>query len=161
MKTKKLKLEVTFVGIFNMIKDSFMNIIISLLKPIVHFIYTKYYNFKKYNIHKQNRIKREWKRRLVFLSLSLLLGTVFALTAGIFSKDIKAENNDTLHKYYTTYYVEPGDSLWMIADSNYELGYDNHTEYINEVISINHLDSADDLLSGDSIIIPYYSYEIK
>ena len=101
------------------------------------------------------------KRKIYILSLCLVLGFAFAFSIGFFCKDVKAENNDLLHKYYTSYKVETGDSLWTIADSHYDLGYDNHAEYIDEVMSINHLKNADDIISGETLIIPYYSYDIK
>ena len=57
--------------------------------------------------------------------------------------------------------MEPGDSLWEVADAYYELGYDDHAEYIDEILFINHIKDADDITSGDTLVIPYYSYEIK
>lgn len=161
MKSINYNLKLSLSNLLYLFKESLFNILILLMKPFLQVIYKKYNTFKKYSVNKQNRIKRTWKRRFYIVSFSFVLGIILAFSSGFFCKDIKAENNELLHKYYTSYKVETGDSLWTIADSNYDLGYDNHAEYINEVISINHLKDADDIISGETLIIPYYSYEIK
>ena len=65
-----------------------------------------------------------------------------------------------LHKYYTVVTIESGDSLWDYASEYGELGYKNRTEYIKEIQSINHLQNIHKLVSGETIVLPYYSYDI-
>ena len=161
MKLMNYSFNLNISDLFHLFSKSLFRMIVFLFKPFVQFIYKKYIVFKKYSVRKQDRIKRTWKRRLYITSFSFVLGIIFAFSAGIFCKDIKAENNEQLHKYYTSYELETGDSLWSIAASYSNLGYNDYSEYINEVISINHLDDADDIISGETLIIPYYSYEIK
>lgn len=148
-------------SIINNINDSIFKILVTILKPVVQVIYNKYRQYRSYSVRKQKRIKRDLIRKAVLLSVTCILGVVIAFTANIFTKNVKAENDELLHKYYTFYTVEPGDSLWEIADVNYELGYSNHADYIDDVMFINHLDDANDIASGDTLIIPYYSYEVK
>ena len=57
--------------------------------------------------------------------------------------------------------VHPGDSLWSIAEEYYVLGYDTPSDYIKEVMHINHIKDENEIISGSSLVIPYYSEEIK
>jgi len=100
-------------------------------------------------------------RKSIIVSAACILGVLIAFTASFLSKDVKAENDEHLHKYYTFYTVEPGDSLWNVADEYCELGYEDHFDYIDEVMFINHLDNSDDIVSGETLVLPYYSYEVK
>ena len=145
----------------NSINDYIFQILVTIMKPFVQAIYKKYRLYKNYSIRKQNRIKRDLVRKAGILGIACVLGIAIAFTASAFTQNVKAENDELLHKYYTFYTVEPGDSLWEIADNHYKLGYDNHKDYIDDVMFINHLDDADDIASGDTLVIPYYSYEIK
>ncbi len=148
-------------SIINDVNDSIFQILVTILKPVVQVIYNKYRQYRSYSVRKQKRIKRDFIRKVILWSAACILGVVIAFTASIFTQNVKAENDELLHKYYTFYTVEPGDSLWEIADENYELGYDNHADYIDDVMFINHLDDANDIASGDTLVIPYYSYEVK
>ena len=158
---KSLNYNATINSLLNIVFDNLLKICTPILKPFVHIIYNKYRQYKQYSIRKQNRIKRDLKRKVIILSTASILGIIIAFTASSFSTAVKAEDNEQLHKYYTFYTVEPGDSLWEIAETNYELGYSNHSDYIEDVMFINHLKDADDIICGDTLVIPYYSYEIK
>lgn len=97
------------------------------------------------------RRKAIGRAAIVFSFISL----VFVCIILFFGK-ATASGTDGLHKYYSSMTVETGDTLWSIAESNIE-GYDSVDEYIEEVVFINHLSSADEIKSGDCIIIPYYT----
>ena len=161
MNTINFKRNENFKDVFNQITDYIISMLAFILRPVAQLIYDRYRKFKSYSIRKQNRIKKEIRRKFFILSISCVLGVIIAFTANVFIKDVNAEENEILHKYYTFYTVEPGDSLWEVADAHYELGYDNHSDYIDEVMFINHLKDADDIVSGDTLVLPYYSYEIK
>lgn len=161
MKTLRFGIDTIVNNLLKVITDFIFHMIVFFIKPVVQIVYKKYRKYKKYSIRKQNRIKRDFMRKAIILSTTCVLGIVFAFTLSAFASDVNAENNEKLHKYYTFYDVAPGDSLWEIADSYYVLGYENQTDYIEEVMFINHLDNPDDIISGDSLVIPYYSYEIK
>lgn len=145
----------------NYINNYIFQILVAIMKPFAQIIYKKYRLYKSYSVRKQNRIKRDFIRKVCILGVACVLGIVIAFTASVFTQDVKAENDELLHKYYTFYTVVPGDSLWEIAGDNYVLGYDDRTDYIDDVIFINHLDDADDISCGDTLVIPYYSYEVK
>lgn len=161
MRAARLSILETVNMFFNSIMEFLFNIVVFISKPIVQSIYKKYRTFKKYSIRKQNRIKRDFVRKTAIAGFACVLGVFIAFSVNVFSADVKAEDNAQLHKYYTFYTVEPGDSLWEVADAYYELGYDDHAEYIDEILFINHIKDADDITSGDTLVIPYYSYEIK
>lgn len=160
---KALNIDVLFIlkGFYNYISDLFFNMLVLVLKPVVHFFYKRYCTYRSYSVRKQVRIKREIMRKSIIVSATCILGVLIAFTASFLSKDVKAENDEHLHKYYTFYTVEPGDSLWNVADEYCELGYEDHFDYIDEVMFINHLDNSDDIVSGETLVLPYYSYEVK
>ena len=141
--------------------DLFFNILVFISKPVVRFFYKKYITYKKYSVRKQNRIKRDLLRKSCVVICTCVLGIIIAFSANFFSKNVKAENDEQLHKYYTFYTVEPGDSLWEVADEYCELGYKDQSDYIDEVMFINHLDDSNDIISGETLVLPYYSYDVK
>lgn len=106
---------------------------------------------KKYNL-----------KKTITVFLLLIVATIFS---GIFMKAtvIKASDDQMpkRYKYYTTICLESGTTLWDIANEYAGLEYDDPRTYIQEVININHLSSADFIKSGETICIPYYSEEYK
>ncbi len=66
-----------------------------------------------------------------------------------------------MYKYYTSIKVQPGDTLWDIAEEYIDYDYySTRMDYIYEVMKINHL-ITDHLTAGKKITIPYYSVEKK
>lgn len=146
---------------FNSIGDYFFNILVTILKPFVHSAYYTYQTLKKGTASKKKLLYKNLLHKAAVVFIVCVLAILIALSASLFSQNIEAHDNDILHKYYTSVTIHPGDSLWSIANEHYQLGYDNQNEYIDEVLQINHITDADDLISGTSIVIPYYSEEIK
>ncbi len=148
----------SYITIFlNEIGEFIFNMLVFVSKPIVQFIYKKYRSYKR----NKNQAKKSTLRNIIITATVCILGISIAFGAGIFVKNVSAQDNDILHKYYTSVTVQPGDSLWSIAEENYVLGYDSPTDYIEEVMHINHLDDENEIISGSSLVIPYYSEEIK
>jgi hypothetical protein len=106
---------------------------------------------------------RNRRRGVSFRTRLMILIAAAAVTIGITaftSQKTKADPAD-LYKYYTSYEVKSGDTLWSIAKEYSGNGaYDTVTSYIDEVCSINHLPS-DRIYAGNEICIPYYSTEYK
>lgn len=93
---------------------------------------------------------------MILITSAFILTGIVAFT----SRKTKADPAD-LYKYYTSYEVKSGDTLWSIAEEYSGNGaYDRITDYIDEVCSINHLPS-DTIYAGNKICIPYYSSECK
>ena len=56
--------------------------------------------------------------------------------------------------------VAYGETLWDLSENyiDYE-EYKDKNEYIEEVQSINHLAEEDSIRAGQTLIVPYYSYD--
>lgn len=96
----------------------------------------------------------------VYLAAGIAFVFVIVFSSFLFDSDVNAQEDELLHKYYTCVQIEYGNTLWSLADDYGTLGYDSKKEYIDEVRQINRLEDINDLKSGDTIILPYYSYEI-
>ncbi len=157
MNTSSLQSKSFFNSIFNKIGEYIFNILVYILKPIVQFVY------KKYRIYKRNKNQKSINtlRTIIITATACILGITIAFGTGLFVKNVNAQDNNILHKYYTSITVEPGDSLWSIAAEHYTLGYDDPSDYIKEVMHINHLKDENEIISGSTLVIPYYSEEIK
>lgn len=69
-------------------------------------------------------------------------------------------SDDKNYKYYTCVEIKNGDTLWDIASEHITKEYGSLQEYVAEVKALNGLQS-DNIRSGQSLIIPYYSDEWK
>ena len=85
------------------------------------------------------------KYLLTVLIVVVIAFTVWGVTGANASKPVG-------QKYYVSITIEPGDTLWSIAEDK------NIKEYINEVRSINSLTSTD-ITAGRHIVIPRYTKE--
>ncbi len=114
-------------------------------------------NFRRIRRAETMRQQRERRRFVVLLLLTVLL--VFGIGFGFGSLMTRAEEpEDTIpYKYYANIEIESGDTLWTIADDYMDsVHYVSRTDYINEVMTLNHM-TTDQLISGQKIIVPYYS----
>lgn len=59
-------------------------------------------------------------------------------------------------KFFTSYVVQNGDSLWTIADEYMTKEYKSYEEYIEEVMHSNQMKS-DQLYPGQLLVLPYYA----
>ncbi len=108
------------------------------------------------NKKKRLKIVRRQRILLAFVIIIVVFLSVFlAMTL-----ESNAGSDDVMYKYYTSRTIQRDDTLYDMAQ-NYSDGYGDMDEYINEVCIINHIDDKDSLQVGESIIVPYYSYEFK
>ena len=91
---------------------------------------------------------------IIIVALGILLGSSMNALASS-DKDIASFN-----KYYVSIRVESGDTLWDIADTYIEGFNIEKNDYIEEVCQINGI-SADQIHTGDYIVVPYYSQDVK
>lgn len=105
------------------------------------------------------RLRRERIQKYLAVGLALAVIACMILICTISYSSIKVQAN-TGFKYYAGITVENGETLWSIADRyiDYEHYADKNT-YIAEVENINHLDASETLLTGQFLIMPYYSME--
>ena len=110
------------------------------------------------NYRRMLRLERERRQRCIKIGITFM--AIFAVVLiCIVSGSMKTQANNGF-KYYTNVFVERGETLWNIADDfiDYE-HYEDKNDYIAEVERINHLDSEEILLTGQMLIVPYYSSE--
>lgn len=110
---------------------------------------------------RNNRIRRQRQlRRHVILCLFTFL-LVISLSLIFFSFRTRAQSNDEkiMYKYYKSIMVNNGDSLWKYAETYGDKQYyATPDDYIKEVMSMNFLED-ENIISGQYLILPYYSSE--
>lgn len=118
-------------------------------------------NRKPANSRKRHLTPRQ--KQIIFRRVYLpIIIFVLTLLAAIFVTGVasKAKTYDTEHKYYKSITVSCGETLTDIAMKYSDEHYDSIQDYIKEVAKINNI-NPDKIKSGNSIVIPYYSDEIK
>ena len=102
---------------------------------------------------KAERIVRTRKIMLVsVIMVSVILGFV------CFSNRADAEDSREVYTYYTSYEIQPGDTLWSIADQFMGPDFTDRQTFIDNVKSMNHL-STDHITAGSYLVIEYSSYD--
>ena len=120
---------------------------------------------KKTNqIIKRARLRRRrehYRNMLRFGAAMLIVITIatFSLSISSFANDRDADK--PVYKYYTSYTVQEGESLSGIADRFISDEYASMDKYLAEVVSINHLISSARIDAGQTLILPYFSSEVK
>lgn len=105
------------------------------------------------------RLRRERRQKIVKLSF-MVAATLCAIMIFAASYGAIKSNANTGFKYYTKITVETGENLWDIADKYIDYNiYESKNSYIAEVKRMNHLDDSDDIMAGQTLIVPYYSTE--
>lgn len=105
------------------------------------------------------RRQREIRRNIFLAVAATLVLMIFVFSYHSLTSAASTNTDNTSYKYFSSIQVEAGDTLWSIAEEYADkLHYASNKEYINEVKMMNKLRS-DDIVSGQYLIIPYYSYE--
>lgn len=105
--------------------------------------------------------RRKQLQRRIFTMIATLCMIIFCTVSYHGIRSLASNGTDELKfKYYTQVTVAYGETLWELADSYMdEEEYKDKNAYIAEVRSINHLSEEDGIRSGQTLIVPYYSYE--
>lgn len=109
---------------------------------------------------REQALEEQRKRRRYLLTVGLTAIIIFFAGMGFGSLFARAEEpvDISARKYYTNVEIQPGDTLWTIADVYMDSHYVNRKEYLNELMELNHM-SSDLLISGQKLIVPYYTAE--
>lgn len=100
------------------------------------------------------------KKILLTSIFIIILGIAVFTSVKIVNVNAKGTTDTDKFKYYTSYEIQPGDTLISIAEEHINEGPISVDEYVSEVKRINNL-SSDKITSGKNIIIVYYSDEYK
>ena len=109
---------------------------------------------------RQQKRRKQIERRIYTMIATICMIVVCAVSFhGIRSVASNGENQ-LKFKYYTQVTVAYGETLWDLSDSyiDYE-EYKDKNAYIAEVRSINHLSDENGVRAGQTLIVPYYSYD--
>lgn len=109
---------------------------------------------------RQQKRRKQIQRRIYTMIATICVIVVCAVSFhGIRSVASNGENQ-LKFKYYTQVTVAYGETLWDLSDSyiDYE-EYKDKNAYIAEVRSINHLSDENGVRAGQTLIVPYYSYD--
>ena len=107
----------------------------------------------------RQRMRRQQiiRRRVAFSILTVLLIGWFIFFFSTIICEANESNSEVNYKYFTSYEVTKGDTLWTVATKNINyMYYHSIQDYIDEVMEINHMNNST-ICVGESIIIPYFS----
>ena len=116
---------------------------------------------RELRLYKRQLRRKQQIRRRVFTMITTICVIVFCAVSYQGIRSLASSGDDQLKfKYYTQVTVAYGETLWDLSDDyiNYD-EYKNKKEYIAEVQSINHLAEEDSIRAGQTLIVPYYSYD--
>ena len=108
----------------------------------------------------RRRKQRQRIKSMITISLIMVsMITVFAVCG--LSTNARSASDIQEYKYYTSYELEKGDTLWSIASDNYNKQYDSISSYMEEICIVNSISEDATLYAGMNLVIPYYSTEFK
>lgn len=116
---------------------------------------------RELRLYKRQLRRKQQIRRRIFTMIATICMIVFCAVSYHGIRSLASSGDDQLKfKYYTQVTVAYGETLWDLSDDyiDYE-EYKDKTEYIEEVQSINHLVEEDTIRAGQTLIVPYYSYD--
>lgn len=110
--------------------------------------------------YKERRV-RQLRRRFILFAMTVVLVVLLAVSYRAILSHATAEG-EVQYKYFTSIQIQYGDTLWSIAEEYIADcdAYASAADYVDEVMSINHL-RDEKILSGQYLIVPYYSSEFK
>lgn len=100
------------------------------------------------------------KKFLITGSLILFLAIAVFTTLRFVSVDAMSNEKEPLYKYYMSYEIQSGDTLTSIAEKYTANTQQSVADYIEEVRENNEL-YTDNIITGNKIIIAYYSDEYR
>lgn len=119
---------------------------------------------EEYRRSRRARVLRQQKaRRKMVFTFFLTLVVIFGIGTffGTLLTRAKEPKGGPSYKYYTNVEIQSGDTLWSLADTYMDTEhYESRTDYMNEVMNINHM-VTDCLVAGEKLIVPYYSPDQK
>lgn len=119
---------------------------------------------ERFHMHSQVKAKQQAARakrmRYLFFRQLLIIGiSVFAIFLSVMIGFISSaqgnqDEEPVTYKYYKTIVIEPGDTLWDIAEEYCTDDYASLEDYISALKKMNHL-NGDTIYAGERIMIAY------
>ncbi len=109
---------------------------------------------RKYKSYKYSLVARH-QNNIIFAAFTMILVIACAIMINGFGSQSEASKGQGYGKYYMSYEVQSGDSLWNIAQTYTENCNQEIASYIEEVVASNNLNDTN-IQSGTYLIIPYY-----
>lgn len=107
------------------------------------------------------RRKRLQRMHGIISISALILSIVIVFSISGMVTNARSTDDKPEYKYFKSYEIEYGDSLWSVASDHYDSHYESVEEYIEEICIINSISSDSRLIAGSHLIIPYYSFDFK
>ena len=104
--------------------------------------------------------KHAMKKGIYSLSAGIVMVVLVCLLFGslFVSAHEDTADTDTIYKYYKSIEIQPGDTLWNIAESTMTSEYDSVQEYVQVLKDMNNLES-DYIQAGQYLMIAYNDTE--
>lgn len=107
------------------------------------------------------RRKRQQRIHGIISISALIISIMIVFCVSGLVTNARSTNDEQEYKYFMSYEVEHGDSLWSVASEYCDTHYDTVEDYIEEICIINSLSSDSRLIAGNHLILPYYSCDFK
>ena len=116
---------------------------------------------RELRLYKRQLRRKQQIRRRVFTMITTICVIVFCAVSYQGIRSLASSGEEQLKfKYYTQVTVAYGETLWDLSENYIDYAeYKDKNEYIEEVQSINHLAEEDSIRAGQTLIVPYYSYD--
>ena len=105
---------------------------------------------------KRRNTKKRRQVQIIASMIGVVVLTIVTLTMSAGRINAESDLSKHTYKYFTTVYVETGDSLWSIASEYATKEYSDLNVYIEEVKQLNGLKGTK-LEHGTYICVPYYT----
>lgn len=108
---------------------------------------------------KKKSSKRTMKKRIRSLCTGIGMVLSVCMIFGSFFVSAHENTSDpTVYTYYKSIEIQPGDTLWDIAEDTKTSEYDSVQDYVQALKEMNNLDS-DDIQAGQYLMIAYNDTE--
>lgn len=109
---------------------------------------------------RSNKRRRDRQLRVRVSAFVAMVLIVFGMSFVVGSLHSNAQDQErpVTFKYFKSVMVEYGQSIYDIG-TDLGISIEDMDEYVNEVVHINSLKSADLICAGQYIVVPYYSDE--